>query len=141
FVRDGGLVVGLQGLHGAVDLGPELAAALGDLLGELLHARVLGLEDLAELLVLAFERADVLSELRDERVLENAWQRADVLGGALGEQALFADALAPRLEPRVGEQRELLGDQVLRLAGLVAGGDEEDVVGLEEAVELLLRLP
>src|SRR5207247_6396079 len=97
----------LQALHRAVELGPELAAALGDLLGELLHTRVLGLEDLAELLVLALERADVLFELRDERVLENARQRADVLGGALGEQALFGDALAPDLEPRVGEVREL----------------------------------
>ena len=103
--------------------------------------RVPRLEDLAEFLVLALESAQVLSELGDERVLENCWQRADVLGVALGEQALFGDALAAGLEPPIGEQRELLGDQVLGLAGLVAAGNEEDVVGLEEAVELSLRLP
>ena len=131
----------MHGLRGAVDLGSELATALGDLLGELSHVRVPRLEDLAELLVLALESGQVFPELQNERVLENCWQRTDVLGVALGEQALFGDALAAGLEPPIGEQRELLGDQVLGLAGLVAAGNEEDVVGLEEAVELSLRLP
>src|SRR5207244_9597308 len=69
-----GLVIGLHGLRGAVDLGSELATALGDLLGELSHVRVPRLEDLAELLVLALESGQDPPELRDERGMEYCWQ-------------------------------------------------------------------
>ena len=140
-VPDGRRVVGLEPLDGPADLDAELAAALGGLLRDLPHARVAGLEDLAELLVLALLVHDVLLELGDERALEHRRERVDILAAGLSDEAFLGDAVAAGFEPGVGEAHELLRDQVLGLACLVSGSDEEDVIGLEEPVEIVLGRP
>ena len=70
----GRLVVGAEGLHGPAELGLELAAALGDLLGELLHPWILRLEDLTEPLIVGLLSGQVLLELDDQPALENDGQ-------------------------------------------------------------------
>src|SRR5207302_9823947 len=65
--------------------------------------------------------------------------RAVVLAVRLREETLLGDPVGARLEERLRDQAELLGEQILGLAVLV-DVDEEDVVRREKRVELLLGL-
>ena len=141
-VLQGAAVLAADRLDHASHLLAELSPDLGDVLAEALQARILRLEGLAQLAVLALERGRLLLEVGDERVLQDRGQGVHVRAPRLGDQALLGDPLGPGLEEGLGHGDELLPGQRLALARAVVdpvGGDEQDVVRLEKAGQLGLR--
>ncbi len=132
------LEVGVEAVQDADTLLGHLLPELRDGALQLLHARILGLEDLLQPPILRLGLGQLILQAPDHGTGQHGRDGAAVTTDRLRVETFSGNPVGPRLQERLGQVGQLLRDEVLLLSALV--GEEKDIVLSEEGLQARLRV-